>query len=66
MMSGRKTRNADMLPQEISHRTGPIHKTDPQYTKEALDAKVQGVVVPSFVVAVDGMPSEIKVVRGLG
>jgi periplasmic protein TonB len=57
-----------ILPQEISHRTGAklIHKTDPQYTKEALDAKVQGVVVLSFVVAVDGMPSEIKVVRGLG
>jgi len=57
-----------LLPQEISHRTGPklIRKTDPQYTKEALDAKVQGVVVLSFVVAIDGMPAEIKVVRGLG
>jgi TonB family protein len=57
-----------VLPQEISHGTGAklIHKADPEYTKEALDAKVQGVVVLSFVVAIDGMPSEIKVVRGLG
>jgi TonB family protein len=57
-----------VLSQEISHRTGAklIHKADPEYTKEALDAKVQGVVVLSFVVAIDGMPAEIKVVRGLG
>jgi periplasmic protein TonB len=57
-----------LLPQEISHRTGAkiIRKVDPEYTKEALDAKLQGVVVLSFVVAVDGIPSEITVVRGLG
>jgi TonB family protein len=57
-----------VLPQEISHRTGPkiIRRVNPGYTKEAWDAKLQGTVVLSFVVAVDGMPSEIKVVRGLG
>jgi TonB family protein len=57
-----------LLPQEISHRTGPklIHRVDPEYTKEALTAKLQGTVVLSLVIAVDGKPSEIKLVRGLG
>jgi TonB family protein len=57
-----------VLSQEISHRTGPklIHKTDPQYTKEALDVKLEGTVVLSLVITVDGVPSEINVVRGLG
>jgi periplasmic protein TonB len=57
-----------LLPQEISHRAGPkiVRKVDPEYTREALDAKLQGDVVLSFVIAIDGMPVEIKVVRGLG
>jgi len=55
-------------PQEISHRTDPrlLHKVEPEYTKEALDAKLEGRVELSSVIDVDGVPSDIKVVRGLG
>jgi hypothetical protein len=37
-------------PQEISHATSPrvIHKVEPEYTKEALAAKIEGVVILSF------------------
>jgi protein TonB len=54
--------------QEISHNTPPIltHKVEPQYTKEALDAKLEGVVRLSATIGADGIPSDIKVVRGLG
>jgi protein TonB len=54
--------------QEISHTTEAaiIHKVEPQYSKEALDAKLQGEVRLSLVIGADGIPSDIKVVRGLG
>lgn len=55
--------------QEISHTTEPrlIHKgAEPQYTKEARAAKIEGEVTLSSVIGADGVPSEIKVVRGLG
>ncbi len=50
--------------QEISHTTAPnlIHKAEPRYTKEALDAKLQGTVALDSVIGIDGIPSEIKVV----
>ena len=54
--------------QEISHTTEPrlIHKAEPQYTKEARAAKIQGEVFLSLMIGVDGVPSDIKVDRGLG
>jgi TonB family protein len=54
--------------QEISHRTDVriIHQVAPDYTKEAGDAKIQGFVSLSATVSIDGIASEIKVVRGLG
>jgi periplasmic protein TonB len=57
-----------LKPQEISHSTRPIliHKVEPEYTQDALDAKLQGVVILSFVVGTDGVSSDIKLVRGLG
>ncbi len=59
---------ASLYPQELSHTTEPtvIHKTEPQYTKEALDAKVEGVVILSSMIGEDGVPSDVKLVRGLG
>jgi periplasmic protein TonB len=55
-------------PQEILHSTTPrlIHKVEPEYTKEALDAKLEGVVGLSTVIDVDGVPTEIKVIHGIG
>jgi TonB family protein len=57
-----------LYPQELSHTTDPkiIRRTDPQYTKEALGAKIEGNVILSSVIGVDGAPSDIKLVRGLG
>jgi protein TonB len=54
--------------QEIRHTSEPrlIHKAEPQYTKEARAAKIQGEVFLSSMIGVDGVPSDIKVDRGLG
>jgi TonB family protein len=43
-----------------------IYKVDPRYTKEAIEAKLQGVVTISVVITADGIPSDLTVVRGLG
>ena len=57
-----------LRPQEISHTTEPrlIHKAEPQYTKEARAAKIQGEVCLSLIIGADGVPSDIKVDRRLG
>ena len=57
-----------LRPQEISHTTEPkpIHTVRLQYTKEALAAKIEGDVILSAMIGADGVPSDIKVVRGLG
>jgi protein TonB len=57
-----------LLPQEISHTTEPkvIHTVRPEYTKEAVDAKLQGTVLLTVLVGVKGVPSDIKVTRRLG
>jgi periplasmic protein TonB len=57
-----------LQPQEISHTTPPkvIHTVPPQYTKEALDARLQGDVLLSALVGIDGTALEIKVIRPLG
>jgi periplasmic protein TonB len=54
--------------QETRHTSEPrlIHKTEPQYTKEARAAKLQGEVHLSLMIGADGVPSDIKVDRGLG
>jgi protein TonB len=54
--------------QEIAHSTSPqiTHAAKPVYTKEAFAAKLQGTVILSTVIGVDGLPTEIKVTRGLG
>jgi periplasmic protein TonB len=43
-----------------------IHKTDPEYTKEALEAKIEGTVVLVTVIGANGVPEDIRVVKGLG
>jgi protein TonB len=47
--------------------TGPelLHRTPPQYSAEAMRAKVQGVAVLSGIVGVDGALHDIRVVRSL-
>jgi protein TonB len=59
---------ATLLPQEISHANPPqvIHKADPEYTPQALEARLTGAVMLSVVVDTEGNATEIKVVKGLG
>jgi len=54
--------------QENSHTTDlrVVHKVEPVYTKEALDAKIEGIAILSSMTGTDGVPSDIKVVRGRG
>jgi len=41
-------------------------KVEPTYTKEAEDDRVEGLVLVSVVVAPDGSPDDLKIVRGIG
>ena len=43
-----------------------IFAPDPAYDKEARKAKYQGTSVLSLIVGIDGLPRDIKVVRGIG
>lgn len=47
--------------------TAPVvtHEVKPQYTREAMEAKVQGTVVLECVVEKDGKVGEVKVTRSL-
>jgi protein TonB len=51
------------------HSSSPpaaVRTVAPEYTKEATEAKLQGDVVLATMIGIDGIPSDIKVVRGLG
>ena len=54
--------------QEISHSTAPrlIHKVEPEYTPATLNARIEGDVVLSTTIGIDGIPGDIRVVRELG
>jgi TonB family protein len=41
-------------------------KVEPGYTKEAKDGRVEGLVLVSVVVAPNGAPDDLKIVRGIG
>jgi protein TonB len=41
-------------------------KVEPTYTKEAEDDRLEGLVLVSVVVAPDGTPDDLKIVRGIG
>jgi TonB family protein len=43
-----------------------ISKHEPKYSPEALKAKLQGTIRLSLVVGMDGVPQDVKVLRGLG
>ena len=42
-----------------------VNKTEPDYTQEATDAKIQGRVMLSAIIDVDGKAHEVKVEEGL-
>ena len=43
-----------------------VSRVDPEYTKEASDAKLEGTVLLSIVVGADGIAHDINVVKGIG
>jgi TonB family protein len=43
----------------------PIYKPDPGYTQEARVAKLEGTVILSVIIGVDGDVTDVKVVKGL-
>jgi len=43
-----------------------LHTVDPQYSDEARRAKIQGAVLVSALVGVDGLPTDVHVTRSLG
>ena len=44
----------------------PTKRVDPEFSEEARRDKVQGIVILSLVVGVDGIPRDITVKRSLG
>ena len=67
------TANGQQCLQLFSQPRGPphtalqvIHKADPEYTPEALEAKLVGAVTLSVVIDAEGNPTGIKVIKGLG
>lgn len=43
----------------------PIHRQEPQYTKEAKDAKIEGTVVLKVEITSEGRVESVKVVKSL-
>lgn len=54
--------------QELSRSTSPriVYKVEPQYSREARQAGLEGSVVLRIIVGADGTPRDLKVVRSLG
>jgi TonB family protein len=48
--------------------SGPviIQRVDPEYTDEALEAKIEGAVTVSGKIGTDGIPKDVTVAKGLG
>jgi protein TonB len=58
---------ATATPQELLNAApSVIRKVEPEYTRQAIEAKVEGSVMLAFVVKIEGTPSEIRVIQGLG
>jgi hypothetical protein len=43
-----------------------LSRADPEYTHQALDAKLEGIVILAFTIGTDGTATGITVTRGLG
>jgi TonB family protein len=56
----------DKNPPPCAKPPQPIHSPNPEYSKEARKAKIEGSVVLLAVVGVDGHPHNIQVIRYLG
>jgi len=68
-----KTLPVQGLEEQPAVYTGPavtmpqlLHQTTPSYTEEAIEAKVQGIVILQAVIRKDGTVDSFKVLRGMG
>jgi len=57
---------AQTFPSPNTTRPTVVQKSAPEYTQEASEARLQGTVFLATIIGIDGIPSEIKVVKGLG
>jgi TonB family protein len=57
---------SDKIPPPCATAPTRTYSPDPQYSKEARQAKIEGTVVLGAIVGVDGHPHDIHVVRYLG
>jgi protein TonB len=55
-----------LFAQAFSSLPAVVQKVDPEYTREAAEAKIEGLVTLTTTVSPDGTPSDIRVIRGLG
>jgi TonB family protein len=62
----RGTNGFDRWPPGTSLAPHLTHKVDPEYTEEARKARLQGTVLVYVKVTPDGLPTNLKVLRGLG
>jgi TonB family protein len=55
------------VPREITDR-GPrgIYTPDPEYSEKARRLKINGTVILSLIVGIDGLPRNVKVEKGIG
>jgi TonB family protein len=44
----------------------PIFSPDPEYSRQALEAKYEGTCTLSLIVGTDGVPNQVRIVNGLG
>jgi protein TonB len=54
------------FPSPITSAPAVIYKVEPQYTQEALDAKVSGTVAVQVLISAEGIPGDFAVRRSLG
>jgi TonB family protein len=54
------------FPSPITSAPAVIYKVNPEYTQEALDAKVSGTATVQVVIGADGVPGELAIKRSLG
>jgi TonB family protein len=65
---GDRARKSDKVALEDANVTPPrvLYRPDPEYPQEARRARNQGTCILSLSIGTDGLPRDIKIVRGLG
>jgi protein TonB len=64
--SGGGTGGGVYAPGSLSKQASILHQERPEYTADAMRAKIQGIVVIGCIVQADGKATDLKVIRSLG